>query len=186
MTRIAILVLALCACTPSQHDPQRFGTVIVAFAPSLDGTLDWRTDQLPELRAELVALNALGPTFIEASEGAAQIVVRPFDSGTGCAHGVGRWTPGTTFVEIDPACAQGYTELRAAVGHEIGHAIGLSHVCFTAGEAPDCSPVGVGPAMMNPQLSYGDILDAMPGDPLGVAQDTPTALDLDEYRRAHP
>ncbi len=84
--------------------------------------------------------------------------------------------------EVDPACAAGYTELRAAVGHEIGHALGMGHVCFTAGELADCS-VGIGPAMMNPQIAYGDILDAMPGDPLGVATDVPTALDLSEYSR---
>jgi hypothetical protein len=159
--------------------------VTVAFGASLDAAGPWRADQLAELRAELHALDALGPSFVEASEAAASIVVRPFDSGPGCVRGAGRFAVGTAYVEIDPACAAGYAALRAAVGHEIGHAIGMAHVCTYDGEAPDCSPVGVGFAMMNPSLSYGDTTD--PASTVSdIASDAPTDLDLAEYRRAHP
>lgn len=187
---IALLFSVLStACSPTQHDQSRYSTVTVAFGAPLDSAGPWRSDQLVELRAELAALNALGPTFVEASEGSAQIVVRPFDSGPGCALGAARFTPGTTFVEIDPSspCTNGFTELRAAMGHEVFHAVtgSRTHVCFTAGELPDCSPVGYGPAMMNPQISYGDPIDPN-GGPLGVATDVPTDLDLAEWRRTHP
>ena len=179
-----VLTLALAACVPSQHDPS-LPPVRVAIGAGLDGLTDWRADQRAEIRVELAALGALGPSFVEVPESdPAAIVVRTFDSGPGCARGSGRYTLGTRFVEIDPACCAGFTELRAAVGHELMHAVGCSHVCRTAGEASDCSPVGFGPAVMNPRTAYGDSLDPSDGT-TGVAQGTPTQLDLDEFRRTH-
>lgn len=181
--RIAAFALLLTACVPSQHDEAHYGRVTIAFGAPLDSSGPWRGDQIAELRAELSALDALGPTFIEASEGSAQIVVRPFDSGPSCALGAGRWLPGTSFIEIDPACAHGYAELRTAMGHEVGHALGLAHVCTRPGETADCSVVGFGFAMMNPSLSYGDVFSDM--GPNDIVSDAPTDLDLAEFRRTH-
>jgi hypothetical protein len=182
--RLTLLVALLPACAPSQHDPQRYGSITVAFGPALDSAGPFRADQLDELVKELTALEALGPSFVVGSEGAADLVVRPFDSGPRCLRGSGRFTVGTRFVEIDPACAPGMTALRAAMGHEIGHALGMQHVCFGS-EIADCSPVGRGVALMNPNLSYGDATDpnATVND---IATDVPTELDLAEFRRAHP
>lgn len=185
--RFALLAALLLSCAPSQHDPNA-QPITVAFGPSIGVTpLVWRDDQFAELRTELRALAALGPSFVEASEGVAAYVVRPFDSGPGCPLGAARWTPGTAFVEVDAACCHGFTELRAAVGHELFHAVTGSarHVCLYAGELPDCSPVGYGSALLNPRLSYGDAADpaAQYND---IATSVPTQLDLDEWRRVRP
>lgn len=69
--RFALLAALLSACVaPSQHDEARWGTVTVAFGPSVGpgATLVWRADQLTELRAELRALAAYG----DATDPAAQ------------------------------------------------------------------------------------------------------------------
>lgn len=178
---IALFLISLMGCDPpSQADPARFGTVTVFIAP------EWLNIDKERIRAELVNLNALGPLFVESGEGnrsISRIVVQPFDS-NGCTLGAGRWIVGSRVVEVDPTCTPGDTAFRQAVGHEVGHALGMSHICQHPDDAPDCSPVGHGPAMMNPQLGGSST-------PIGfneafngrLAEDQPTVLDLAEYRR---
>lgn len=181
---LAALAALLITCAPSQHDETHYGVITVAFGLSHSDGLPWRQDQYNELTAELAALNALGPTFVVGAEGTSTVVVRPFDSGPNCANGAARWTSGLYEIEIDPVCTPGYTALRAALGHEIGHALGMQHICTRDGEAPFCSPVGYGYAMMNPSLSYGDVFNS--DGPNDIASDTPTDLDLAELRRVRP
>jgi len=172
-----LFLSVLAGCTnPSQHDPARDGTVTLAFGPALKDGRPWTPDEIKALREEIPALNALGPTFIETNEATAQWIVRPFDSGGHCVHGGGNFTPGTRYLECDPACTFGFLALQQCMGHELGHALGMSHVCHQPGEELDCSPVGYGVAMMNPRLADGE----------RIASPMPTELDLSEYRRTHP
>ena len=176
----AISLLNGCA-PPSQADPALYGTVTVFIDPG------WLQLDQTRIRDELVLLSALGPRFVEAGTGnraTSRVIVQPFDS-YGCSLGAGRWLVGTRIVEIDPTCTPGDSLFRQAVGHEVGHAIGMTHICLHPHDAPDCSPVGYGPAMMNPRLNaatvgagFGEAFT----DTLG--EDSPTELDLAEYRRS--
>lgn len=171
-----LLALVLGCDPPSQANPDQYGTVSVFIAP------EWLALDKVRIRAALRRLDALGPRFVEAGEGnrsVARVIVQPFNS-EGCTLGAGRWVVGSRVVEIDATCTRGDTAFRQAVGHEVGHALGMGHVCARAGDAPDCAPVGYGPAMMSPSLGGG----GETFDP-SLAQDTPTQLDLAEYRRAH-
>jgi len=179
----AFALSALNACVaPSQHDEKKWGSLSVALGPSLAEGLAWRPDQAAEIQKALDAAEALGPAFPLVSEADAQMVIRPFFSKGPCTPGmqVGRFAPGTHFVECNPDCAQGYMELRTCVIHELGHLLGMGHVCLEHREVADCSPVGYGYAVMNPQIAYGDAFDDMS---VSVSTDRPTDLDLAEYRR---
>lgn len=177
-----VAVLCLQCVAPDQHDETKWSTVTVGFGPSLRGdALPFRDDQLTELRKQIRTLWALGPTFTEAPEGSAQWILRPFDSGPGCANGVGRYLPGTRFMECDVVCAHGYGELRTCLAHELGHALGMKHICRQSGELTDCSPVGYGPAIMNPSG-----IDTDPFEPMPAIGYVPTDLDLAEFRRTRP
>lgn len=185
MIRLAFLAALLLSCAPSQHDEARWHTRTVAFAPSTDGVWAFSEAQLVDLRAALRSMDALGPTFVEVPDWTgADVVVRDWDGdGRTCALGAGQHRVGTNVAEINPTCAAGLA-LRATMVHEVGHVLGLAHVCMEGSELPDCSPVGIGPAAMNPRAAYGDPIDQTRYT--GVAQDSPTQLDIDEWNRVHP
>lgn len=188
---LSLVLVAGCATFPRPL-PAVYGTVHVAFGVPLDAADPWRDDQIAQLRTELRSLAALGPEFVETSEGAADIVLRPFDSReadpehTPCGSGVARFHIGSDYAEIDPTCAHGYGELRAAAGHEIGHFLGMGHICQHEEENASCVPGLRGDAVMNPSVSYQ--VDDSAEDPDGasagidVAQSKPTSLDIAEFR----
>jgi hypothetical protein len=175
---LAALAALVLSCAASQHAPSRYGTVRVGFAER-----GFRADHLSAMRNQLRALEALGPSFAETSPTIAEIVVAAVDA-NGCEHGAA-WSDATrATVYIDIACVTGPEELRAALGHEIGHQLGMQHICRPRERRADCSPVGVGYAMMNTAVSHGDAFAE--GPPFAVPTLEPTALDLAEFRRVHP
>lgn len=165
---------ALLGCSPpDQHAPEVFGTVRVWISPA------WLPIDRPRIVEQLANLGRLGPQFVVADAPSyADVLVYPFESDDCQRTGAGRWFSGTRRIEVDPACTGGDTAFRTAIGHEIGHAIGMRHVCMYEDETTDCSPVGFGRAMMNATIDEGD-------DPLAPVPftDRPTELDLLEYAR---
>ena len=175
VTFLLALGLSVSGCDPSQHDPARYGTVSVYVST------DWSPTDRGRIGNELRALQALGPAFVTTDlSDQADVIVRPWDSPDCATAGAGGHTLGTRIAEVDPTCAPGDGAFRAFIGHEIGHALGMLHVCGHHESGPDCSPTVRGaPAMMarSPFVDSGDPVIGL------VAVDTPQALDLAEYTR---
>lgn len=195
LTGIAILIGRRVG-TPDQHDPARFGTVQVRLGPG------WPASERARLATELARLHRLGPDFrwapatpetppgwVPDGRKLFTVVVNRGDWGpTSCnLYGAGYYDTLRRTVHIDPVCAPGEM-LESAFGHEIGHALGMMHVCRSAGETRDheCSPVGFDRlALMNP--TAGVELGFMTGTPiadLGPPALDPTFKDLEEFLRA--
>lgn len=169
---IPLLLILLSACEgPSQNNPTLYGSVTVFFSS------DWLPADQARLRQTLTNLSRLGPDFVVTeSASLADVVVQRFES-PGCVV-AGRHFVGTRVAQVDSACTQGDTAFRTALAHEIGHVLRMGHICREDQEVESCSPVGVGPAIMNPYLWEGE-------DPLAPvpSTDIPTELDLAEFRR---
>lgn len=193
---LALIFLVVGCEPPSQRDPSIYGAVTVALGRGLDGVTDWREDQRARLGESLPQLAALGPTVTLTTEGRADVVVRTFDSGPGCAAGVGRYHPGSAYVEVDPACADGYAALARAVNHEIVHWLTWSryawvgHLCAYGDTHADCHPdlrftpgrdptplLAPGLSRTDPGPGTDEAYVPEPADP------SPTSLDLELVRR---
>lgn len=187
MRRIGVLLalLGMAGCEPpSQHDPVRYGAISVFVDP------EWLDSDDRLITEQLGRLNALGPAFIRAPEGGrstSRVVIQSFVS-RDCSLDAAHWEVGSRVVELDRSCFPSESTFSQAVGHEVGHALGMSHVCIHPGDALDCSPIGFGPAMMNPRIggeSSGPSFHEAWGGELGEVD--PTPLDLAEFRRSfHP
>jgi hypothetical protein len=81
-------------------------------------------------------MEALGPDFTCSTELALRMSpCATGTSGDGCAQGAADYTAATHTIRIDPVCTHGDLELRTALGHELGHFLGLTHVCRSSGGA---------------------------------------------------
>ena len=143
--------------TPNNHNEARYGVYgirMVGWENPADRQFnEWAAASLPEL-------NRLGPTFRIVTSNENIVVVRgnlvqtPDQCGTlpGLVYQVDTATRQQRII-IDPVCTHGEFEFRAAFMHEVGHSLGMGHVCRSAdtGRA-DCSSVGHATAVMNPNL----------------------------------
>lgn len=211
---LVVLVIGPRIQYPDRHDEQHYGRVYVRMSD------DWTQYQRDRIGEAARNLSRLGPTFVvlRADEpmpgvGAQTPLVlrlrkgewstldltasgarRPADA---CRQeGTGRYELGTAEVWVDPGCAPG-EELVAAVMHEVGHWLGMGHVCHDAADAAGvtqerpalarCSPVGHGEAFMNPHTAYGvEELGFEQAASFPVATIKPTRLDHAEFARAWP
>lgn len=150
----------------NNHNEARYGVYRIRMA-GWEGTqgqmfTQWARETLPEL-------NRLGPTFqlVESGENVyvlrADIVENQSQCSTrpAIAYQVDTVTNQRRIV-IDPVCIHGEFEFKAAFMHEVGHSLGMSHVCRANEQRSDCSSVGRGVAVMNPNLVYDS--DRLGGD----------------------
>jgi hypothetical protein len=166
------------ACGGSNYNPARYGTVsVVVEGPVSDTQRTWFA----------TALDPLGPDFQVSTAGVPTVRVIA-DTTLG--------TPGSCAMRVSytehivrlshPACFTSETAGRAAIAHALGHALLMTHICRSPTEASDCSPVGTGGAIMNGGMQVtqpdGTLTETFtPGN-----MDSPSGLDMDEFRRVHP
>ncbi len=200
---------------PDRHDEARFGRVYVRLSD------DWTQYQRERVGEAAQNLSRMGPTFVVlraadpapasvAGRAPRVVLLRKGEWSTrdlsspnarspqdACRQeGSGRYELGSSEVWVDPGCAPG-EEFVAAVMHEIGHWIGMGHVCHDAQEnsgvtqdrpaLAQCSPVGRGEAFMNPHTAYGaEEISFEQAASFPVATIKPTRLDHAEFARAWP
>ena len=191
---LAVLALSGCCAEGSCNvpEPERYGAIKIALGPSLDGTPDWRPDQIAAFRPLERELDSLGPDFILVPMGTpASVVIRPATLPAGTC---GRYRLDETYVEVDPACTPGYLALRKAAAHEIMHAVlwqrfrWAKHICWFPLNQPvpaECHPTIVcRDCLLSPGLitedTWGDrVEDYIPG----VSFPEPQAQDIQLFRR---
>lgn len=137
----------------TNHNEQRYGVVEVYVDPALSQN---REALMPDLLADL---QRLGPTFRRVTAvSEAEIVVNRGE--LQCDNeGIGNYNPTTHMVTVDPTCIHSDLEFAAVLKHEIGHALGMGHICRSEDLAfRNCSTTGRGLAIMNPTVGRNDNL----------------------------
>lgn len=174
---------------PTQHDEAKWGIVHVDLA---DGDFD--QEERAQISEGLKDLERLGPSFVLGGNGTSVIRILSANltdsQGRHCSmeSGISRYVTDQSLfdshIEIDPTCLHGNLEFRTAVMHEIGHAVGMSHICRSEDSASTipglvCSPVGRGRAVMNPSVFEPGITDPAPCYEV-------QPLDIREFNRSNP
>lgn len=183
MVGMGFLVQGLMA--KGNHNEARFGVHKIRLS-------GWREPHLTWAKETLGTLNRLGPSFqvVETGESVVVLSIAQVTSFSQCsgAHAVAFESSrpigsdggvGASRIVIDPVCTRGEFEFKAAFAHEVGHSLGMSHVCRTR-DNPALCPVNTprGRAVMNPSLVYeNDSADSL-GEDIG-AQPTWEIQDLD-------
>lgn len=201
---LVFLIANLATKRPNAHNVavwQEPVTICMNVGTLPDG---WDAHHLAVATNSLQELNRLGPTFLinthcdQRAMPANSVLVRNValsgPDGTCDELGTARLEIGQfdSWIEIDPTCTHGDDEFRTAFIHEVGHKLGMTHICRFAGELPpgECSSVGFGTAVMNTSL----VVDR--GDPWHNGSTDEVAsfpvpcfkiqsLDLKEFNRVH-
>lgn len=105
-----------------------------------------------------------GITFIETGSHGSRVHVSRWRNNQPQSSVIGCYVDGTRTVLIDADKILSDNQFIGTVIHEIGHWLGMNHVCTIRGEASFCSAVGYGPAIMNPYISREHITELSPLD----------------------
>jgi hypothetical protein len=167
------------------HDEARYGVHKIRLS-------GWREPHMTWARETLPSLSRLGPSFqiVETGENVVVLNIAQVTSFSQCSssHAVAFQSNrpigsdggvGESRIVIDPVCTRGEFEFKAAFAHEVGHSLGMRHVCRSRDNLRLCpTNTPLGRAVMNPSLVYdNDSADSL-GEDIG-AQPTWEIQDLD-------
>jgi hypothetical protein len=144
----------------------------------------WSVQHRHWIHYTLDSLNEIGgPVFLLTSD-SYDVIIKSWRT-TNCMKMSAFYTPGTNSVSIDETCLNNELSFRSMAFHEIGHFMGMVHICRYAGERANCSPVGFGDAIMNPTVVFENI--DVTGRTFQIYSAwQPTELDRREFFRTNP
>jgi len=135
------------------------------------------------IESSIASMNRLkGPTF-RLAFGRVDVVVRRWLA-IDCTKMAAYYSTGATEIFLDPRCAEDELQFRTLTQHELGHFMGMMHICRTPHERAICSTVGFGEAMMNPNTVLETMFDINGRDFTHRTPYEPTWLDQQEFLRA--
>ena len=138
----------------------------------------------------LTELSRLGPAFqsVEAGEHVEVFIDDTVQSRSSNCY-AGLYIPGPSpRIKLIPTCIRSNLEFQSTFMHEVGHAVGMQHICRRTGEASDCSNVGHQVSFMNPGLNYGTVFQSLnisneTDSDISVPMLEVTTLDIKEFQR---
>lgn len=165
---VVLLSFLVCCNKPPivQHNSPT--TLFISFEPGFTGY------ELRLFHEALPSFSTMDIRFVVTDNpGSADLIVKPWYNPDYSDGRVGLYPGGTNYVMIATSRLETDEQFRAILLHEIGHWMGLSHVCLFADvrDRSDCSPVGVGEAVMNPVISSQHVQQF-------------TTLDIAEFHRS--
>jgi hypothetical protein len=169
----------------SNHDPARYGEVIIASGPMTGPVTDdlWRR----QVGAALPALDALGPDFRQAVAGdSAAAVILVDASATGACGSLrprARYVAATRTLTVSVCNVLGSqvpsdTVVQHVVMHALGHLLGMGHVSDTSAVMWPSGTGDAGSTQFDWSEEFTFNIDSGPA--------TISQADVDEFRRTHP
>lgn len=140
---------------PNNHSETKYGVYEI----NLNGEEWGRFNRRQLVLETLPELNRLGPTMRLVDSGGDVLVLIDQNQTTTRNCYSGDYMQSQRVITLYPTCITSDTEFKSTFMHEVGHALGLSHICRRDGEINDCSPIVHGVSIMNPGLDYTDAFE---------------------------
>jgi hypothetical protein len=140
---------------PSNHNEAKYGV----FEINLNGEAWGQANRRRLAEETLPELNRIGPTIKLVDSGGDVIVLIDQNQTSTRNCYAGDFLRSQRVITLYPTCITSETEFKSTFMHEVGHALGLSHICRRDGEINDCSPIVHGVSIMNPGLDYTDAFE---------------------------
>lgn len=171
----------------NNNNPSKYGVYKIRLAG--DG---WELGERQSIVMDsLKELNRLGPTIMLVDSGENVAVYldeeRQSSNRTNCFAGIYQELPSPR-IKLIPTCIRSNLEFQSTFMHEVGHALGMQHICRKTDDASDCSTIGYAPSFMNPALNYGTIFSSFrvmgeTDEELSIPMVEVTSYDVREFQR---
>jgi len=143
------------ATKPNNHNETKYGVYEI----NLSGDEWGRFNRRQLILETLPELNRLGPTMRLVDSGGDVLVLIDQNQSTTRNCYSGDFMQSQRVITLYPTCITSDIEFKSTFMHEIGHSLGMNHICRRNGEVNDCSPVVHGISIMNPGLDYTDVFE---------------------------
>lgn len=150
-----IAALISSATKINNHNEKKYGVLEL----NLSGDAWDRMGRRQLVTETLSELNRIGPTIkFTQDRGDVTVIISSSSQYTRNCY-AGEYIHSQRTIILHPTCISSNIEFKSTFMHEVGHALGLSHICRRDREVNDCSPATYGISIMNPGLDYTDAFE---------------------------